>query len=146
MWIADNKEEETVMKKKPGNSMVSREEIKARIAKERRLARSVRRSPRPLALPGMENRAIAPLERGAELYADIRDQRIELNRQESDLKQSLLRLMKQHGKTVYRHSGVLITVIPGEDDVKVRVLPAGETEAAPADAPVEDVAVEAAGV
>lgn len=78
---------------------------------------------REAALPGMEDHVIQPLEQGAQQYADLRDTRIELDKEESELKTALLKLMKQHGKTIYRHGGVTIRVIAGEEDVKVKVAP-----------------------
>ena len=69
----------------------------------------------------MEDSAIAALEVAAEHYADIRDRRMKLTEEEHDLKGEVLTLMRQHHKTSYAHAGVLITVVPGEDDVKVRV-------------------------
>jgi hypothetical protein len=53
-----------------------------------------------------------------------------LSSEESTLKTTVLRLMKQHGKTTYAHAGVLITVVPGEEDVKIRIRPATADEAA----------------
>ena len=79
------------------------------------------KKPREVALPGMEDHTIRPLEQGAQHYAAIRDKRIELNKEESELKTSLLKLMKEHNKTLYRHGGVTIRVIAGEEDVKVKV-------------------------
>jgi hypothetical protein len=72
-------------------------------------------------LPGMEDHAIKPLEQLAEQYAEIRDSRIDLNEREHVLKLATLKLMKRYEKTVYRHNGIEITIIPGEEDVKVRV-------------------------
>lgn len=72
-------------------------------------------------LPGMEDRAIKPLEEVAEAYAGIRDERMDLTRREHELKANALRLMKKYDKTVYRHDGIEMLVISGEDDIKVRV-------------------------
>lgn len=44
--------------------------------------RARRNGPPDQTLPGMEDRAIKPAEDGASAYAEIRDQRIELNRDE----------------------------------------------------------------
>jgi hypothetical protein len=81
------------------------------------------------ALPGMEDHAIKPLEEIAEQYVEIRDQRMELTESEHTLKINALKLMKKYGKTVYRHNGVEILVITGEDDVKVRVRKGDDTAA-----------------
>ena len=72
-------------------------------------------------LPGMEDRTIKPLDDVAEEYAAIRDSRIELTQREHDLKINTMRLMKKYEKTIYKHDGIEITIVPGEDDVKVRV-------------------------
>lgn len=93
------------------------------------------RKPGPKAqdLPGMEDRAIKPLEEIAVAYAEIRDQRIALNKEEKSLKDSARRLMHKYGKTVYKHDGVEIRLVPGEEDVKVKVKDAGDDDDAPAE-------------
>jgi hypothetical protein len=78
-------------------------------------------------LPGMEDRGIKALDDVADNYADIRDERMDLTRREHELKVLALKLMKKHDKTIYKHDGIEITVIPGEDDVKVRVQKAKTT-------------------
>jgi len=75
-------------------------------------------------LPGMEDRAIKPLEDLAAAYADIRDQRMDLSKEESSLKQHAITLMKQLGRAVYHRDGITITLITGSDDVKVKVVKA----------------------
>lgn len=89
--------------------------------------------PKAQDLPGMEDRAIKPLEDAAQDYARIRDERIELNASEANLKASVRALMKKHGKTVYRHGGVTITLIAEEETVKVRVRKAGDGDDADQD-------------
>jgi len=84
-------------------------------------ARAVKPRPRQADLPGTEDRAIKPLEDAAATYADIRDQRMELNQQESQLKQSLIRLMKRYGKTHYKRDGVEIDLVTEAETVRVRV-------------------------
>jgi hypothetical protein len=84
--------------------------------------------PRTAALPGMEDHAIKPLEDVAEAYAEIRDERMQLTQREHDLKGNALKLMHKFGKTIYRHNGVEITVVPGEEDVKVRVKKGGDED------------------
>ena len=80
------------------------------------------------ALPGMEDHAIEPLEDIAAEYAGIRDQRMELGRQEHILKANALKLMKKYSKTIYKHGGVTIQVVEGEPDVKVKVKKPGEDD------------------
>jgi hypothetical protein len=87
------------------------------------------RKPKSQALPGLEDHAIKPLEDVAEKYAEIRDQRMELTQSEHELKALALKLMAKYDKTIYRHNGVEITVVPGEDDVKVRVKKPGDDAA-----------------
>jgi hypothetical protein len=72
-------------------------------------------------LPGMEDRGIPELEEVAVAYADIRDRRIALNREESELKKTTLTLMKKYDKTIYIRGEVDIRVTEGEPDVKVKV-------------------------
>jgi hypothetical protein len=69
----------------------------------------------------IDHRAIKPLEDVAVAYADIRDRRMALNREEADLKEKALALMHKHGKTVYRRDGVEITIEPTDEVLKVRV-------------------------
>src|SRR5215471_10381704 len=97
------------------------------------------RPPKNRALPGMEDHAIKPLEEVAEQYAEIRDQRMELTEREHSLKTHALKLMKKYDKTIYRHGGVEITVVPGEDDVKVRVKKPGDEDQAGGGAQFGDV-------
>jgi hypothetical protein len=86
----------------------------------RRVAPQARR-PRAAALPGLEDHAIKPLEDCAEAYANIRDERMALTIRERDLKVATLKLMRKYDKTIYRHAGVEIVLVTGEDDVKVKV-------------------------
>ncbi len=81
------------------------------------------RKPRPeqADLPGTEDSAIKPLESAAKRYAQIRDERIELNVEEAKLKASLIVLMHKHGKTVYRRHGIEISLVPEAENVKVKI-------------------------
>lgn len=81
------------------------------------------KSPQSQDLPGMENRAIEPLQNAAVEYADIRDERIALNQRESQLKKRIKALMHEHKLDHYAFDGVDIELIPpdGEESVKVRV-------------------------
>jgi hypothetical protein len=78
----------------------------------------------------MEDRTIKPLEDIAEEYVEIRDQRMDLTQREHALKQHAMKLMKKYDKTHYKHDGVEIFIVPGEDDVKVKVKKAGDEEPA----------------
>jgi len=112
---------------------------KAAAAKTRTRAR-----PRQQDLPGTEDRAIKPLEDVAASYAEVRDERIALNKREHELKELALKLMKKYDKTIYRHDGIEIRVVPGEDDVKVRIKKPGEDDGDATDSG-EDVEIEADG-
>ena len=84
------------------------------------------RSPR---LPGLEDSVIQPLEHAALAYADIRDQRMELSKQEVSLKGELLTLLKKHGKTHYQRDGITVDLVTEEETVRVRVHKPGKEEA-----------------
>jgi hypothetical protein len=62
----------------------------------------------------MQDTAIKPLEDIAAAYADVRDQRMALNKDEHDLKQAALKLMKKYGKVIYRHEGIEIRWCPAK--------------------------------
>jgi hypothetical protein len=81
----------------------------------------VRKKPRQTSLPGMENRKIAELQRTALDYADVRDQRMELSKQESDLKKELLGMMHTHKMEHYEYGNVIVDVVHEEETVKVKV-------------------------
>ncbi len=83
---------------------------------------AARGRPKNQDLPGMESRTIKALEDVGAAYADIRDQRMALTKEEAALKASALKLMIKHDKTIYRSASVLIRRIPGEEDLKVRIL------------------------
>jgi Zn/Cd-binding protein ZinT len=92
--------------------------------------------PKTQDLPGMEDRAIKPLQEAALEYAGIRDQRMALNTQEADLKKRVRTLMHKHkpGQTRYAYDGVEIELVPpeGEEGVKVRIKKLKEDGEAPA--------------
>jgi len=90
---------------------------------------NVPRTPRDRALPGMEDAAIQPLEEIGAIYADIRDQRQRLTREEASLKESARALMHKHGKTVYRSKTIEIVLHAGAEDIKVKVRGGGENTA-----------------
>jgi len=93
----------------------------AKRSKKTAKPKAAKKQPRSGSLPGMEDHAIRPLDHLAADYADIRDQRMELTRQEVDLKARTMKLMKKYGKTKYQHNGILIEIEPGEETIKVRV-------------------------
>jgi hypothetical protein len=89
--------------------------------KEEPVAKKATKTPRDRDLPGMEDRAIAVLETLAAEYAELRDERIQLNAQEVVLKQKLLGEMHRLKRSSYRRPGVEIEIEPGEETIKVRV-------------------------
>jgi hypothetical protein len=95
----------------------------AKKAAEKKPAAKRSRRPRTQALPGLEDRTIAPLEALATDVAEIREERAELAQRELAIRQKALVVMKQLGKTVYRHNGIEIEIVHGEDAVKMRVKP-----------------------
>ena len=80
-----------------------------------------KKKPRQARLPEMEDPAIEELENSAEEYADIRDQRMELTKEETRLKTELLGLMKKHNRVSYVHDGYDIKVIVESEKLKVRI-------------------------
>src|SRR5580765_3665263 len=89
--------------------------------KKARKSTPIKRKPRTAPLPGMVDARIPALENIAGDYADIRDQRMDLNSQESKLKAKTLGLMREHGKAVYKRDGIEIRIIEGEENIKVRL-------------------------
>jgi hypothetical protein len=77
--------------------------------------------PKQKELPGMEDRKLEDLHRAAEQYADVRDERMELLDQEIELKARVAKLMHDHKRTTYSYHGLIITLVPGEETVKVKV-------------------------
>lgn len=97
------------------------EEDDRSMAKQKATGRTRKPRPEQVELPGTEDSAIAPLEKAAKRYAGIRDERMELNREEAALKSSLISLMHKHGKTEYRRHGIEIKLVPEAENVKVKI-------------------------
>jgi hypothetical protein len=79
----------------------------------------------------MEDPAIEELQQAAIEYAATRDRRQKLTARESELKQTLLALMRRHKKRIYSCDGVEIERVSEEETVKVRVRKATEDDDAP---------------
>ena len=73
-------------------------------------------------LPTMEDSEIEELEDAAREYANVRDDRMNLTREESSMKEQLLALMKKHKKEKYLHDGVEVKLVHEEETVKVRII------------------------
>lgn len=71
-------------------------------------------------LPGTVN-SIQELDDLGLEYAAIRDERMELSRKEVALKDKVHQCMKAHNRKTYKYGEVEIELIPGEEEVKVRV-------------------------
>ena len=74
------------------------------------------------ALPGMEERSIPELDEAAHKYAEVRDERIALNKREKDLKDLVHTLMNRHTKKHYKVGKVQIDVVSTDETVKVKIL------------------------
>lgn len=72
-------------------------------------------------LPSMEDSAITELNQAALDYAEGRDERMEMTKQEVELKTKLIALMHKHGKTVYKYEDIEIELVPEGEKVKVRI-------------------------
>lgn len=80
-----------------------------------------RKLARQKTLPGMETTAIKELDSAAYDYADIRDQRIDLNEQEVKLKDRLMKTMKRHDRKDYVCGPVEIHLTHEKESVKVKI-------------------------
>jgi hypothetical protein len=95
----------------------------------------------------MEDKAISAIENAALDYAEIRDERQDLSKQEGELKQKLMDLMHKANKTEYKRNGIRVWIEVKEETVKVRVKQDGGEEndedekETPAEAPAQEVVV-----
>lgn len=78
------------------------------------------RQPRPAPLPGMENARIRPLDDICTSIAETREQMNTLRQEETGLETTALKLMRKHQKTAWRHAGVELIRVPGEEKLRVR--------------------------
>ncbi len=76
--------------------------------------------PRPRPLPGMENARIRPLDDICQSIAEGREQMNALRHEDVDHQTVAMRLMRKHKKTSWRHAGVELERIPGEEKLRVR--------------------------
>ena len=91
------------------------------MATKKKAPKKAKRTPRQGTLKGMEDRALQELEALAEEYAEIRDNRMELNEREVDLNDQLLALMKKHKKSEYHHGEVHCWIKATDEKVKVKI-------------------------
>ena len=81
------------------------------------------RRPRQTSIPGTEGPRILELDRAAEAYVDVRNERMELTEREVAARSGLGATMRKHGQTVYRVDGdepLIVTLLEGEAKVQVR--------------------------
>lgn len=93
------------------------------------------------ALPGMEDKANRVLEEIAISYADVRDRRMALGAEEATLKQRAMSELKRLGRQGYHRNGIDISIIPGEETIKVKVAPppgSDDSQAEPSDGATEE--------
>lgn len=71
--------------------------------------------------PGVSRPKVPAIEKAAEAYVGVRDQRMELTEREVLLKKELRDLMIKHGLKLYPlDDGKQVVIEPGEDEVKVK--------------------------
>ena len=62
--------------------------------------------------------AVAEIDKAAEAYLEVRDQRIKLTKSETETRSGLIAVMRQHERATYRYNGRTIS-IETKDKVKV---------------------------
>jgi hypothetical protein len=92
---------------------------------------AVKKGPRQKELPGMEDRKIRVLDDAALTYAEVRDARMDLTKQEAEAKARVADLMHANKKTHYKHGNILIDLVPEGESVKVKIKPEGSEEDEP---------------
>jgi len=85
-------------------------------------ARAKKRRPRQKQLPGLEDPSIPELDKAAEAYVAVRDERMELTKEEVTKRDTVQRLMIEHGLTSYRFDSKVVSIVPGVDKVKVKAV------------------------
>jgi hypothetical protein len=79
--------------------------------------------PKQTKLPGTVPPRIAAIDRAADAYVDVRDERMKLTKTETERKSALIVTMKQAGQRVYRGGSgsdvYVVTLIEGAEKVKV---------------------------
>ena len=83
-------------------------------------------------LPGTEPETIAEIEQAADSFRRLRDERMELTRDEVQAQENLLRVMKKHGRREYRYEDgstrFLVEIVESAEKVKVKAEASGEAE------------------
>jgi hypothetical protein len=102
--------------KKANGRKQSKEEV------ERVLTDGPIRKPRQKRLPGVEDRRIEELDGIAESIQDVRAQKNELSQTEKQYLVQALQLLRKHDKQVWKHGGVELVRVPGDEKVRVRLV------------------------
>lgn len=99
-------------------------------------------------LKGMERPSFPDIDKAAEEYVEVRDERMLLTEQEVMKKQTLLRLCREHKVKVYKSDvhdpPLIVTVEKGEYSVKVSKQPLPVSSQSDSDADDEETDEEAA--
>lgn len=130
---------------KPARSTKAKGKAAAKSAARTRALKSVKKAPRQARLPTMSDTGIRVLDNIGARYADIRDQRQALTREEVSLKAHTITLMHKHNKTSYVTPALEIHLEAGDESVTVKVKDATKVKVKSADAtegsePLEDSA------
>jgi hypothetical protein len=83
--------------------------------------KKAKKVPRQDALPGMSDAKLSVIEGLAIDYVELRDERMDIGKQEVEIKQQLIEAMHKAGKTEYKRAGISVKLIVEEEGVKVRV-------------------------
>lgn len=79
-----------------------------------------KRGLRSIPLPGLEQVRSQKLDNICESIADTREQMNTLRTEEKDEKRGALTTMRERNLTTYRHAGVELVRVPGEERLRVR--------------------------
>jgi hypothetical protein len=89
--------------------------------------------PKQTEIPGTEQKRVAAIEGAADKYADSRDTRMEMQKDEANHKAKLLETIRVHGDACSRKKGMVVykrgpynITVTEKEDVKVRI---GDTSA-----------------
>lgn len=82
----------------------------------------IRKRARTAALPGMEDARVEALDDIAASIADCREKKNALAAEEKQLLLTALRLLQEHKRTVWKHEGVELVRVPGDEHVRVRLV------------------------
>lgn len=107
-------------------------------ASPRSSSSSKRTGPRSQPLPGMEQVRNAKLDRFCESIGEMREQMNTLRADESGELQGALREMHDRNVTAYRHAGVEMVRVPGEEKIRVRTSKEKASDMTPSDTGDDD--------